>query len=130
MVGLGEDVGDPDGDEPAVGETLVEGMGREMAVEDLGEAEFDQEAQQQGDVIDAFVSQFEGGAGAEVGRRAGGESGGAFVGRVLRQSDDHGRSPTKSGWKAPLYRRGESQRKIQGKGREHENDKEAGLGYN
>ena len=61
VVGLGEDVSDPDGDEPAVGETLVEGMGREMAVEDLGEPEFDQEAQEQGDVIDAFVGQFEGG---------------------------------------------------------------------
>ena len=30
VVGLGEDVGDPDGDEPAVGEPLMEGMGREM----------------------------------------------------------------------------------------------------
>ena len=32
-----------------------------MAVEDLGELELDQEAQEQGDVIDAFVGQFEGG---------------------------------------------------------------------
>ena len=37
VVGLGEDVGDPDGDEPAVGEPLMERMGREMAVEDLRE---------------------------------------------------------------------------------------------
>ena len=61
VVGAGEDVGDPDGDEPAVGESLVEGMGGEVAVEDLGELELDQEAQEQGDVIDAFVGQFEGG---------------------------------------------------------------------
>ena len=61
VVGLGEDVSDPDGDEPAVGESLVEGVGREMAVEDLGESEFDQEAEQQGDVIDTFVGQFQGG---------------------------------------------------------------------
>jgi hypothetical protein len=60
VVGLGEDVSDPDGDEPAVGKTLVEGMGREMAVEDLRELELDQESQQQGYVIDAFMSQFEG----------------------------------------------------------------------
>jgi hypothetical protein len=36
VVGPGEDVGDPDGDQPAVGEALVEGMWGEMAVEDLG----------------------------------------------------------------------------------------------
>jgi hypothetical protein len=61
MVGLGEDVSDPDGDEPTVGEALVEGMRGEMAVEDLGEVQMDQEAQQQGDIIDAFVGQFQGG---------------------------------------------------------------------
>jgi hypothetical protein len=61
MIGVGEDVSDPDGDEPAVGESLVEWVWREMAVEDLGEAELDQEAQEQGDVIDAFVGQFESG---------------------------------------------------------------------
>ena len=61
VVGVGEDVGDPDGDEPAVGEPLVEGVGGEVAVEELGELELDEEAQEQGDVIDAFVGQFEGG---------------------------------------------------------------------
>ena len=39
VVGLGEDVGDPDGDEPAVGESLMERMCREMAIEDLGESQ-------------------------------------------------------------------------------------------
>jgi hypothetical protein len=61
VVGSGEDVGDPGGDEPAVGEPLVEGVGREVAVEDLGELELDEESQEQGHVIDAFVGQFEGG---------------------------------------------------------------------
>ena len=104
VVGLGEDVSDPDGDEPAVGETLVEGMGREMAVEDLGEAEFDQEAQEQGHVIDAFVGQFQGGV--------------------------HGRTPTRSSGKASLYREGRPGRKIQEKEREHGNDTQVGLRCN
>ena len=45
VVGLGENVGDPDRDQPAVGETLVEGVRREMAVEDLGKLELDQKAE-------------------------------------------------------------------------------------
>lgn len=45
VVGLGEDVGDPDGDEPAVGEPLMERMRWEMAIEDLGQAKLDEEAQ-------------------------------------------------------------------------------------
>jgi hypothetical protein len=61
MVGAGKDVSDPDGDEPSVGETLVERVGGEVAVEDLGEFELDEESQEQGDVIDTFVGQFEGG---------------------------------------------------------------------
>jgi hypothetical protein len=77
VVGLREDVSDPDGDEPAVGKTLVEGMEWEMVVEDLRELEFDQESQQQGYVIDAFMSQFEGGG--------------------------HDRSPTRSWGKTSLY---------------------------
>ena len=104
VVGLGEDVGDPDGDEPAVGEPLMERMGREMAVEDLREAEFDQEAHEQGDVIDPFVGQFQGGA--------------------------HGGTPTRTSGKASLYRGRGPGRKIQGKEREHGNDTQTRLRYN
>jgi hypothetical protein len=104
MVGLGEDRGDPDGDEPTAGEALVEGMWGEMAVEDLGESQSDQEAQQQGDVIDAFVSQFQGGV--------------------------QGGTPTRAGGKASLYRRRRPDRKIQVKGREHGNAAQVGLRYN
>ena len=83
VVGAGEDVGDPDGDEPAVGESLVERVGREVAVEDLGELELDEESQEQGHVIDTFVGQFECGI--------------------------HGGSPT-SGWgKSSLYRGGRAE---------------------
>ena len=101
---LGEDVGDPDGDEPAVGEPLVEGVGREVAVEDLGELELDQEAQEQGDVIDTFVGQFEGGV--------------------------HGGSPTRAWGKPSLYRGGRAGGKIQAKKREHGNYREVGLRCN
>src|SRR5207248_6900585 len=80
VVGVGEDVCDPDGGEPAVGESLVKRVGRVMAVEDLGEAELDEESQEQGYVIDAFVGQFEGGV--------------------------HGGSPTSGLGKPSLYRGG------------------------
>ena len=80
VVGAGEDVSDPDGDEPSVGEPLVEGVGWEMAVEDLGELELDEEAQEQGHVIDPLVGQFEGGV--------------------------HGGSPTSGLGKPSLYRGG------------------------
>ncbi len=56
VVGVGEDVGEPDG-----GESLVKGMGGEVSVEDFGEFELEEQAQKQGHVIDAFVGQFEGG---------------------------------------------------------------------
>ena len=59
VVGLGKDVGDPDGDEPAVGESLMEGMCREMAIKDLGQAKLDEEAQQQGHIADTFVSELQ-----------------------------------------------------------------------
>ena len=59
-VGLGEDIGDPDSDEPAVGESLMERMCREMAIEDLGEAQLDEEAEQQRDIVDAFMSELQG----------------------------------------------------------------------
>jgi len=45
VVGLREDVGDPDGDEPTVGEPLMERMRWEMAIEFLGKAKLDEEAQ-------------------------------------------------------------------------------------
>src|SRR4051812_16327796 len=61
MIGLGKDVGDPEGNEPALGESLMQGVRGEELVEDLGEAELDQEAEEQRDVVDAFVSQLQGG---------------------------------------------------------------------
>jgi len=61
VVRLREDVGDLYRDQPAVGETLVEEARREMTVEDLGKLESNQKAQKQRDVIDAFVSQLQGG---------------------------------------------------------------------
>jgi hypothetical protein len=95
VVGLGEDVGDPDGDEPAVGKPLMERMGREMPVEDLRELEFPEEARQQGHVIDTFMSQHQGSV--------------------------HDGSPTKTWGKGSLYPRSGPARKIQGKNREHGN---------
>ena len=74
VVGSGEDVGDPDGDEPSIGESLVEGVCREVSVEDLGEFERDEESQEQGQIIDAFVGQFEGGVPGGAPTKAGGES--------------------------------------------------------
>ena len=71
VVGLGKDIGDPDGDQPAVGETLVTGVWREMAVEGLGEWELDREAHEQGDIIDPFVSQFQGGTPRQALGKAG-----------------------------------------------------------
>jgi hypothetical protein len=61
VIGLGEDVGDPEGDEPAERESLMMRVRLEMLVEEVGEPELDQEAEDQGDVIDAFVSEAEGG---------------------------------------------------------------------
>ena len=61
VIGVGEDVGDPDGDEPALGEALMMGVGRKELVEELREAELDEEAEEQGDVIDALVGQLQGG---------------------------------------------------------------------
>ena len=63
------------------------GWAREVAVEDLGELELDQEAQEQGDVIDTFVGQFEGGV--------------------------HGGTPTRVWGKPSLYRGGPAGGKIQ-----------------
>src|SRR4051794_11288296 len=82
VVGSGEDVGDPGGDEPSVGESLMEGVCGVVSVEDLRELELDEEAQEQRDVIDAFVGEFEGGV--------------------------HGGSPTRVWGKSSLYRGGRS----------------------
>ncbi len=86
VVGLGENVGDPDRDQPAVGETLMEGVRREITVEDLGKVELDQKAQKQWDVVDAFVSQLQGGF--------------------------HASTPGKVSGKALLYRSGRTEGKI------------------
>src|SRR6478672_3545454 len=43
------------------------GVGDEVLVEELGEAELDEESEEQGDVIDAFVSQLDGGGGIHGG---------------------------------------------------------------
>src|SRR5512135_1385002 len=104
MVGAGEDVSDPDGDEPAVGESLVERVRWEMAVEDLGELELDEEAQEQRHVVDTFVGQFEGGV--------------------------HGGSPTRDLGKPSLYRGEQAAGKIQAKKREHGNYREVRLRRN
>jgi hypothetical protein len=95
VVGAGEDIGDPDGDEPSVGESLVERMRWEMTVEDLRETEFAEETQEQGYVVDPLVGQFEGGV--------------------------HGGSPTRDLGKSSLYRRGQAEGMIQAKQREHGN---------
>ena len=61
MIGLGEDVGDPEGDEPTEGKPLMMGVGLEVVVQEVGEPELDQEAEDQGNVVDAFVNEAEGG---------------------------------------------------------------------
>src|SRR5215210_1907407 len=60
VIAFGEDVGDPDGGQPAVGESLVEMMSSQMPIEDRGEVELLGQADQQGDVVDAFVDQGQG----------------------------------------------------------------------
>src|SRR5262249_7861637 len=104
VVGAGEDVGDPDGDEPTVGEPLVERVWWEMPGQDLGGLELYQEAHEQGDVIDPFVSQFE--------------------------RDVHGGSPARVWGKPSLYRAGAAGEKIQAKRREHGNYGESRLRRN
>jgi hypothetical protein len=104
MVGVGEDVSDPDGDEPSIGESLVEGVGGIVTVEDLGEIELDEESEEQRHVINTFVGQFKGGV--------------------------HGGSPTRDWGKPSLYRGGRAGGKIQAKKREHENYRKVGLRRN
>jgi hypothetical protein len=87
-----------------VGESAVERVGWEMAVEDLGELELDEEAEEQGDIIDTFVGQVEGGV--------------------------HGGSPTRVLGKPSLYRVGPAGEKIQAERREHGNYRQVGLRHN
>ena len=88
VIGLGEDVGDPEGDEPAEGESLMVGVWLEVLVEELGEA--------------GVGSRSRGSGGR---RRRVRESGGVWV--AWRCSNE--------AWgKASLYRRGGGGRKIQG----------------
>ena len=65
VVGLGEDVGDPESDEPTERKTLMVRMGLEVLVQEVGEPELSEEAEDQGDVIDPFVDE------AECGRHGG-----------------------------------------------------------
>jgi hypothetical protein len=65
VIGLGEHGSDPQGDEPTERESLMVGMGLEVLVEEVGESELDQEAEDQGNVIDAFVNE------AQCGRHGG-----------------------------------------------------------
>jgi hypothetical protein len=90
VISPGEDVGDPDGDEPAVGEAQVEGMWREMAVEDLGQAESDQEGQQQGDVVDRFVGEFQGGTRRGLGGKPRRTAGDGRAGRSKQRNVNMG----------------------------------------
>jgi hypothetical protein len=46
VIGVGKDVGDPDGDEPPQGEPLMEGVWCEGLVKEIREAEFDQETEE------------------------------------------------------------------------------------
>ena len=66
--------------------SLMEGVRREITVEDLGKVELDQKAQKQWDVVDAFVSQLQGGF--------------------------HASTPGKVSGKALLYRSGRTEGKI------------------
>jgi hypothetical protein len=59
VVGLGEDGGDPESDEPTERKALMVRVGLEVLVQEVGEPELDQEAEDQGDVIDPFVDEAE-----------------------------------------------------------------------
>ena len=82
----------------------MERVGWEMAVEELGELELGEEAEEQGHVIDTFVGQLQGGV--------------------------HGGSPTRVWGKPSLYRAGVADEKIQVQEREHGNYGMFGLRRN
>ena len=60
VIGLGEDIGDPDGGDPARGEPLMEMMPAEALIEDLGELHAAGQAEDQGDVVDPLMVQVQG----------------------------------------------------------------------
>ena len=105
VVGLGEDGDDPDGDQPTVGEPLMERMRGEMAVEDLGQPKLAQEPQEHRHVIDPLVSQFQGG----------------IIDPLVSQFQGgiHVAAPTKCSGRPSLYRGGPGGGKIQEAGHEH-----------
>jgi hypothetical protein len=55
MVGLGEDEGNPGGRQRAVAESLMVVVRAEMALQDVRQSELLDDAQEQGDVVHAFV---------------------------------------------------------------------------
>jgi hypothetical protein len=57
VIGLGEDIDDPDGGDPARGEPLMEVVPPEALIEDIGELQARRQAEDQGDVVDTFMVQ-------------------------------------------------------------------------
>ena len=57
VIAFGEDKGDPGSGEEAVGDSLVEVVRAEMALEEFRQAHLLDNAKEEGDVIDAFVLQ-------------------------------------------------------------------------
>src|SRR5206468_2769924 len=55
MVGLGEDEGNPGGSRRAVAESLMEVVRAQMALQDVRQPELLDDAEEQGDVVHAFV---------------------------------------------------------------------------
>ena len=70
VVGLREDEGDPDGDEPAVGKPFRERLCWEMAIESPGKAKRDEKTQERGHIVDTFVSELPGGIHSRAPSRA------------------------------------------------------------
>ena len=82
----------------------MEGVRREVAVKDLGELKLDEETQEEGDVINTFVGQFESGV--------------------------HRGAPTRVWGKSSLYRGGWAEGKMQANECEHGNYREVRLRRN
>jgi len=57
VIGLGEDIDDPDGGDSARGEPLMEVVPPEVLIEDIGELQARSQAEDQGDVVDPFMVQ-------------------------------------------------------------------------
>jgi hypothetical protein len=60
VIGLGEDVGDPDGGDPARGESLVEMVAAEALIEESREIQTGGQSEDQGNVVDPFMVQAQG----------------------------------------------------------------------